>query len=157
MRKVGSAAVAAVFMFGSASAGPGSLPNSHVSCTGAPNEIRVIIPNVKKSVGLVTVELYRNEPGHFLTHEGREVKLRFAAIAPRTEVCIHAQQAGDYAVGIYHDENANMKIDKGAFGIPTEPYGLSNNPKFRLAPPKIEDALFHVEKTGAKLEIRLKN
>jgi uncharacterized protein (DUF2141 family) len=30
---------------------------------------------------------------------------------------------------VFHDENDNGVLDKGAFGIPTEGYGFSNNAK----------------------------
>jgi uncharacterized protein (DUF2141 family) len=50
-----------------------------------------------------------------------------------------------------------MKFDKGAFGLPAEPYGVSNNPRMRLGPPKIGEALFHVAPNGAEVEIDLKD
>jgi uncharacterized protein (DUF2141 family) len=129
----------------------------HLSCTGAPNEIRVTVTNVKKSVGLITAELYRNDPDNFLLNEGREVKLRFAAVSPATTFCLHAQDPAPYALAVYHDRNANMKIDKGAFGIPVEPYGVSNNPPMRFAAPRLEDSLFAVAEAGTSVEIALKN
>lgn len=129
----------------------------HVSCKGEPREILVRVVNVKESVGLVTIELYRNDPDGFLNKRGRQSRHRFAARAPATEICIHAPEAGQWAMVAYHDENANEKFDKGTFGIPIEPYGVSQNPKIRLAPPPIEKALFEVAETGATVEIRLRD
>ena len=46
------------------------------------------------------------------------------------------------AVSAFHDANTNTKLDKNAFGIPTERYGFSKNPKRGFGPPKfIETAL----------------
>lgn len=131
--------------------------HEHMSCKGEPREILVRVANVKESVGLMTVELYRNDPDGFLNKRGRELRQRFAATAPVTEVCIHAPVAGQWAMVAYHDENANQKFDKGTFGIPVEPFGISQNPKIRLAPPPIEKALFDVAETGATVEIRLRD
>ncbi len=131
--------------------------HAHISCKGEPREILVRVVNVKKSVGLMTLELYRNDPDGFLKKSGREFRQRFAAKAPATEVCVHAPAAGQWAMVAYHDENANEKFDKGAFGLPVEPYGVSQNPKIRLAPPPIEKALFEVAESGATVEIKLKN
>lgn len=131
--------------------------HQHISCKGEPREILVRVVNVKESVGLVTLELYRNDPDGFLNKRGRELRQRFAAKAPATEVCVHAPVAGQWAMVAYHDENANEKFDKGTFGIPVEPYGVSQNPKIRLAPPPIEKALFEVAETGATVEISLRN
>lgn len=129
----------------------------HVSCRSEPNEIRVTIRGVKKSAGLMTAELFRNDPDGFLNKKGRLFRVRYAAHAPLTQFCVTAPEAGQWAVVVYHDENANQKFDKGAFGLPVEPYGISQNPKIRLGPPPIEDALFAVADAGADIEIKLKN
>lgn len=129
---------------------------AHLSCTGESNELWIVVKNVKESVGLITAELYRNEEETFLTKEGREQRMRVAARAPVTEFCMHASDATAYAMAIYHDENANMKFDKGAFGLPAEPYGVSNNPRMRFGPPKVAEALFHVAINGSTVEIDLK-
>ncbi len=53
--------------------------------------------------------------------------------------------AGKYAVRIFQDENNNTKLDTGLFGIPKEPWGLSNNVKATFGPPKFEEMLFEVK------------
>ena len=35
---------------------------------------------------------------------------------------------GTYAVKVFHDENGNRRLDSDWLGIPTEGYGLSNDP-----------------------------
>lgn len=129
----------------------------HVSCKGEPSEIRVTVKNVRQSAGLMTVELFANDPEGFLNKKGRLFRVRYAAHAPLTQVCVNAPGPGLWAMAAYHDVNANQKFDKNAFGLPAEPYGVSGNPKIRLAPPPIEETLFEVAETGASVEIRLKN
>ena len=129
---------------------------AHFSCTGEPNEVRIVITNVKKSVGLITAELYRNDPAGFLLNEGREARVRFAAKSPVTQFCLHAPSSTAFALAVYHDKNANLRIDKGAFGIPVEPYGVYNNPAMRFAAPPVEEALFPVAGDGATVEIKLR-
>lgn len=51
---------------------------------------------------------------------------------------------GTYAVRLYHDENANGKLDKNFVGFPKEPYGVSNNAKSQMGPPKYDNAKFTV-------------
>lgn len=141
----------------SASAKEEEGPAAHPSCTGAPHEVRVIIKDVKKSVGLITAELYRNDEAGFLSKAGREVRVRVAARAPVTEFCLHAPDAANYAMAVYHDKNANQKFDKGPLGLPAEPYGISNNPAIRFSPPHLADALFDVAGDGTSVEILLNN
>jgi uncharacterized protein (DUF2141 family) len=50
--------------------------------------------------------------------------------------------AGTYAVACFHDANMNRRCDQGLFGIPTEGYGISNDAKAFMAPPKFRDAKF---------------
>ncbi|WP_394993982.1 DUF2141 domain-containing protein [Emticicia sp.] len=52
---------------------------------------------------------------------------------------------GKYAVKIFQDENNNTKLDTGLFGIPKEPWGLSNNVKATFGPPKFSDMLFELK------------
>jgi uncharacterized protein (DUF2141 family) len=127
----------------------------HVSCRGRPFEIRVVIKGVKKSVGLIVAELYPNKEDGFLRGRGRIEQVRFAAKAPATKFCLAAPDAGEYAIAVYQDENANTDFDKGALGLPAEPWGLSNNPKVRFGPPPIEKTLFPVDASGATAEIKL--
>lgn len=127
----------------------------HVSCTGADYEIRVVVEGVKKPVGLVTADLFPNREEGFLHQRGRLLQVKFAAKAPLTRFCLTAPEAGDFAVSIYHDKNANGIFDKGAFGLPAEPWGVSRNPKVRFGPPDVTEALFPVGVDGAEVEIKL--
>lgn len=153
----GAVSAAAAFAAVTPAMAADSAAFSHISCRGAANEIRVTIANVRKNAGLLTAELYRNEPANFLKKAGREIRVRFAAHAPVTQFCMTAPASGRFSVVAYHDENANLKFDKNTFGLPTEPYGVSGNPKIRLAPPPIEETLIEVAETGASVEIRLKD
>lgn len=128
----------------------------HVSCTGAPNEIRLVIDGLNDSVGLVTVDLYINDNNGFLKRAGRVKQRRAAAKAPYTALCLAAPEPGEYAIAVYHDKNANKTFDKNPFGLPAEPWGISNNPKVRFAPPHVEEALFPVDpENGAAVAITL--
>lgn len=157
VRLVSAATLALLAATTTAGAADAPAPFEHVSCKGAPNEVRVTITNVKKSAGLVAVELFRNEPDNFLRKAGREFRVRFAARAPVTQICVTAPAAGKFALVAYHDRNANLKFDKNPFGFPTEPFGVSRDPVIRLAPPPIEEALFDVGETGADVEIKLRD
>lgn len=62
---------------------------------------------------------------------------------------------GTYAVSCFHDVNGNGRLDKNWAGIPTEPYGFSNNarPKFRA--PTWDESKFTLPATGSSISIRL--
>lgn len=50
--------------------------------------------------------------------------------------------AGTYGVAVYHDENANDKMDRSWYGMPKEGYGASNDATGTFGPPKFKDAQF---------------
>lgn len=51
---------------------------------------------------------------------------------------------GTYAVAVFHDANANGRMDSNFLGMPKEGYGVSNDvrPKFRA--PRFSEAAVHV-------------
>lgn len=60
---------------------------------------------------------------------------------------------GEYAASILHDENANNKMDQNLIGVPTEGYGVTNNPKPRFRAAKFKEALFTLPPSGAEVTI----
>jgi len=56
-------------------------------------------------------------------------------------------KTGIYSISLFHDENNNGVLDnKGFFGIPSEPYGFSNNPSTTFGPPSFEKCAFLIDK-----------
>lgn len=61
---------------------------------------------------------------------------------------------GRYAIQVFHDENGNGDLDTGAFGIPNERYGFSNNAVANFGPPALEERLFTLD-ANTKIIIEL--
>jgi len=61
---------------------------------------------------------------------------------------------GKYAISVFQDMNGNGKLDKGLFGIPTEPFAFSNNFHPRLRAPKWEDCEFEYNAKSNLIEIK---
>ena len=56
-------------------------------------------------------------------------------------------KTGVYSISLFHDENNNGVLDtKGFFGIPSEPYGFSNNPSTTFGPPSFEKCTLLVDR-----------
>ena len=62
---------------------------------------------------------------------------------------------GQYTIILFHDENGNGKLDKNALGVPTEPYGFSNNVRGFLGPPDFEEAIMEVNAGDKAVRIAL--
>jgi uncharacterized protein (DUF2141 family) len=63
---------------------------------------------------------------------------------------------GDYALSIHHDENGNGKFDTNLVGMPTEPYGFSNDAMGNFGPPTFEQAKFKLDQDKKTVKLNLK-
>jgi len=103
-------------------------------------KLNVFVKNIQVGKGSVRVEVY-NTSETFL-HKylvGETLK----ASSQSREFSFDLPE-GIYAVAVYQDFNENKKLDKGWFGIPTEPYGLSNNFVPIISAPTFNDCKFRL-------------
>lgn len=63
--------------------------------------------------------------------------------------------AGRYAISLFHDENANGRLDKRLF-LPREGYGFSRNAPVVMGPPRFASAVFAVDAAGHHETIRMR-
>lgn len=118
-----------------------------------PATLKVDVTGLKSDRGTVRIAIYDSE--------ARFIKEPFkAAVIPiqgkKARWVVEALPPGEYAVAVVHDVNGNGKTDKGAFGIPTEPYAFSNGAKALTGPPKWKEARFAVRAPTTAVEVRLR-
>lgn len=95
-----------------------------VAQPGMPLELRVEVRNVAVGQGSVRCALYQDR-ATFLTREG--ITQGRSEPAASTTVSFTFQVPADQplVVSVFQDVNSNEKLDRGALGIPTEPWGFS--------------------------------
>ncbi|MCR6633064.1 MAG: DUF2141 domain-containing protein [Magnetospirillum sp.] len=103
-------------------------------------ELEVVVRGIAHDQGGLRVALYAS-PETF-----RKEKLALAvhtapAVAGEMTVVFPDLAEGTYAVIAYHDENGNGDMDRFLGMIPTEGYGLSNNPEVSGPPQFTESAV----------------
>ncbi|MBL8560300.1 MAG: DUF2141 domain-containing protein [Hyphomonadaceae bacterium] len=83
----------------------------------------------------------------------------FSAEAPVADgvatLTLRAPAPGRYALKIYHDLNNDAGLNRAAYGMPTEPYGFSNNADGRFGPPSFDAAAFDLPAKGAAHAVAL--
>ncbi len=139
---------------GLAAAGQSLEPDA---CGARPTAITLTVTDVRSGAGTITVDLYDDVPESFLKGKRKVSRIRAPARQGIVRLCLAAPKPGVYALAIYHDENANKKFDRNFIGLPTEAYGVSNNPGFRLGPPSHEEAAFSVGAAGIHMKIDLRH
>ena len=115
--------------------------------------IDIVVSNVSSPKGNIIIALYNNAAT--FTKKGYEYKTAIVKTKSNTTTYQFKNIAtGNYAAVAFHDENANIKLDK-RFGIPIEPFGFSNKAKTTFGPPKFSDALVRVLNEDKTIYIEL--
>jgi uncharacterized protein (DUF2141 family) len=125
------------------------------SCGKGLLEIGVTVENVKNSKGIIVADLHDDVKENFLVWDKVVLRVRATATEGETKFCMPLTKPGDYSIAVYHDKNSNKEFDKNFLGIPSERFGMSNNPKFGLSSPEYEQATFTVPASGSNIRIRL--
>ncbi|SRX52452.1 DUF2141 domain-containing protein [Aequorivita sp. CIP111184] len=119
------------------------------------NNLTINITNIENIQGTLEIGLFNNNE-RFL-EEGQAFKTISVKVQADSEtVVIKNLPKGTYAISMYHDENADGKCNRNFLGIPTEPYGFSNNFRPKFSAPTFEDCQFAI-KSNHSLKIVLKN
>lgn len=115
---------------------------SFVCSTASAADIEVVVRGVKHDQGTVKVALYAG-PDTFRKEDKALARDTQPAKAGEMVFAFAGVADGRYAVIAYHDENGNGEMDRFLGMIPTEGYGLSNNPEV-AGPPSFEPSAFAV-------------
>lgn len=141
----------------SAAAGFGGVSQLPVNiCPSEGKPIHIHVHGIKNAAGSLKAVLYGPDPESFLVKGARADKEREPAQKGSMTLCLAAPMDGKYAVVVYHDENDNHKFDRNLIGLPTEGFGVSNNPSLFLAAPKFEESSFDVEGEVTHVDVDMK-
>ena len=144
-------------VFLSAVAGIGDVSQVPVNiCPSQGKSIHVHVHGLRNAAGTVKVVLYGPDPKSFLVKGEKTDTEREPAIKGDMTLCVAAPEDGRYAVVVYHDENDNHKFDRNWIGLPTEGFGVSNNPSLFLAAPTFEESSFEVTGDMTSVDVDMK-
>jgi uncharacterized protein (DUF2141 family) len=117
--------------------------------------IVVTIDGLHNAQGNLFVGLYSN-PNDFLNGNRCDSFRKVKATGGPMTIVFDNLRPGTYAVGAYHDENANDHLDTGLLGLPSEGYALSNGVRAVFSKPTFVEAAFTVgnEDRSVPLHIR---
>jgi uncharacterized protein (DUF2141 family) len=117
--------------------------------------LRMAFSNILEKKGSLYVAVYNRSEG-FLDEKYACHKQAYPVTRTGImEVELPNLPLGDYAVACYQDLNGNGRLDRNMLGIPTEPYGFSNDARPRLRAPSWEEAKVSATKSGEVLNVRL--
>lgn len=104
--------------------------------------------NEKRSLKLEIVELKDVSRStlhvELLDARGLVFETRSIALAPHATSQLFSVQEvkqEEIAIRLFQDLDGDGELDKNVFGLPTEPFGFSNDPVIRFGPPSTQEIL----------------
>jgi len=117
------------------------------------HDLTLQVENIKSSQGDLLVAVY-DKAEHYNTNTNWVAVKKVKMEATKMALAFAGLPAGNYAIKLFQDENGNGQIDMNSMGIPTEPYGFSNNGG-SYGPPSFDEAKVVVDK-ATEIEIQLR-
>ena len=116
------------------------------------------LSNLRNRSGQVCISLFASDEG--FPSDGSKAAysncLSLADASQNSELVLENIPFGNYALGLFHDENNDKKLNSGAFGIPLEGFGFSNNPKVRIGGPKFNECIFPLIESQQTLSVEIR-
>jgi len=119
---------------------------------GAP--IEVAVTNVTQAKGRIHVDICTEKL--FMGSDCIYVA-EAPAVLGTTIVTVPNVPPGRYAAQVFHDVNSSGKLERGLFGIPKEPIGVSRDAPIHFAPPKWNDAWFDHGTETQRITLKLRS
>lgn len=120
------------------------------------HKLYVKVNNIKEQGGSVRLVIY-DSPESFLVKKKVYKYTQAVSVGNSNEVNFEFDlPVGIYAAGCYHDVNDDHHMDVNYLGIPTEAYGVSNNPKVKWRKPTFQEAMIDLKKSDVRITIVLK-
>ena len=117
--------------------------------------LRVRIDGLKNQKGQVCLNIFSTSKG-FPNNDKQAIKAKCVKAAKNSiTVDFPDLKAGNYAVAVIHDVNADNTLNRNALSIPTEGFGFSNNPRILTGPPKFGESAIFVAGSNTNIQVKL--
>lgn len=118
-------------------------------------QVQLMIHGVNSDQGILRLAVFDRADG-FPDHAQA---LQRRSVSPKecTEpVPLLLPKAGDYAIAVYHDIDANRRLNRAPLGYPTEPYGFSADARSTFGPPSYDAAAVAVDESGESVNLTIR-
>jgi len=129
-------------------------PTGKTDASAAPVRLTIKVTDFRNHTGQLIFGVFKTQDG-FPSAEKHAVNRQVRAFDADTVVFVAELPPGDYGASVLHDENGNNDMDKNIIGIPSEGYGVTNNPKPRFRGATFKESIFNLPKEGAELTISM--
>jgi uncharacterized protein (DUF2141 family) len=118
-----------------------------------PSVLDVEIQQLRNARGLIQACLTRHK-SHFPDCRHDPAALKRTVAAGTRHLRFENLEPGSYAVTLFHDENANARLDT-LLGVPREGFGFSRNPVVRFAAPRFDNVRIELAPGFTRAPVRM--
>lgn len=104
--------------------------------------LQLTVTNIKAETGRVWVGIYMNEEEFLDREKARLVEMKVDQKGQLIIPIDSLDYGSEYALAIFHDEDDDGEMNLNWFGLPSEPWAFSGEPKTRLRLPKFDEVKF---------------
>lgn len=115
--------------------------------------VEVDLEGLRNSKGVIQACVFR-ERRHFPDCKADPQAIRQSVSARAGRLMFTDLPPGEYAVALFHDENANGKLDT-LFGIPREGFGFSRNPVVRFGAPRYDQVSIELAPGFTRIRVKV--
>lgn len=117
--------------------------------------IELSVSGIAEMKGNLAIAVFDSEPA-FEDRANPVAQTRLPVSSESMTWSVDLRVPATYAIIVYQDLNGNGEIDMNRLGVPTEPYGFSNNARSAFGPPGFRKARITLESDGLShvIEIR---
>ncbi|WP_017652348.1 DUF2141 domain-containing protein [Fortiea contorta] len=110
--------------------------------------LTVVVSGIQHKKGQICIGVYNKEQGFPDNTSGLAQSACTKITGSVLRQKFFGLKPGNYAVAIVDDQNSDRQLNKDFFGIPTEGFGISNNPtvSVQTGSPEFRDAKFLLNK-----------
>ncbi|MGF1636082.1 MAG: DUF2141 domain-containing protein [Cyclobacteriaceae bacterium] len=118
-------------------------------------DLVIKLDDLRSRKGKVLAAIFNQEDGFPDDNEKAAYTGMFDFSNTTDEIIIAGIPKGVYGIVLLHDENNNGIMDRNFIGIPSEGYGLSNNPGKKLRPPKYSEVKLELQDSNRVIRISM--
>jgi len=117
------------------------------------SKLELEITGLDQTYGTLMIALFDSQAG--FKSETAAQSRKVVVSKDSAAVIFKGLVAGQYAIKVFHDQNQNGELDTNGMGIPSEPYGFSNNASDPFSAPEWEETKFSVSDAQVFHQINL--
>jgi uncharacterized protein (DUF2141 family) len=132
----------------------GVLMTQVVAASNLDNILNIALDSIKGTRGNVMYRLCADKECHDNENSNAYRQGVIKAKSGKMRIVIDNLPAGDYSFTVFHDRNANEKLDTNLIGAPKEPFGFSKLSTMPFSKPSWSSTKFRI-KSNTSLTVKM--